>query len=221
MLTRRNSAHRTIVPNGRLTPSGLRQLVGLLHGHRRCALRHEAAGSARYRGSMATHPQPRPAAAPRAGPDRLPSTRRSSSVLGREPNPLETGALQRDVVASTARTSPRGSTSSACPPRARTVLVGPGRERRRRRRRRRHRGRHPHREPQPPLGHRAPPGRGDRRGRDPARHLHHGRPPAGRHGPALLRRARRRPPALAGRGRGRRASRATATRSACRRSAAS
>ena len=69
----------------------------------------------------------------------------------------------------------------------------PGRERRGDRRRRRHRRRHPDREPQPPVGHRALPGRRHRGGRDPARHLHHGRAPAGRHGPALLRAARRRP----------------------------
>ena len=101
---------------------------------------------------------------------------------------------------------------------------GPGRSRRERgrdRRRRRHRGGHPHREPQPPFRHRALPGRGHRGRRHPARHLHHGGPPAGRHGPALLRAARRRPAALAGRGRGRAASRATATRSACPRSGAS
>jgi hypothetical protein len=42
------------------------------------------------------------------------------------------------------------------------VLVGPGRERRRDRRRRRHRRGHPHREPQPPLLHRALPGCGHR-----------------------------------------------------------
>ena len=77
----------------------------------------------------------------------------------------------------------------------------PGRERRRDRRRRRHRHRHPDREPQPPLGDRALPGGGHRRGRHPARHLHHGRPPARRHGPALLRPSRRRPAALARRGR--------------------
>ena len=76
----------------------------------------------------------------------------------------------------------------------------PGGERRGDRRRRRHRRRHPDREPQPPLGDRAPPGRGHRRGRHPARHLHHGRAPARRHGPALLRPPRRRPAALARRG---------------------
>ena len=59
----------------------------------------------------------------------------------------------------------------------------PGRERRGHRRRRRHRRGHPHREPQPPLGHRALPGGGDRGRRDPARHLHHGGPAPGRDGP--------------------------------------
>ena len=85
--------------------------------------------------------------------------------------------------------------------------AGPGRpggERRGDRRRRRHRRGHPHREPQPPLRHRALPGRGHRGRGHPARHLHHGRAPAGRHGPPLLRAARRPPAALAGRGRGER-----------------
>ena len=77
-------------------------------------------------------------------------------------------------------------------------------ERRGDRRRRRHRHRHPHREPQPPLGDRAVSRSGHRRRGDPARHLHHGRPPAGHHGPAVLRVARRRPPALADGGRGQR-----------------
>ena len=77
----------------------------------------------------------------------------------------------------------------------------PGRERRRGRRGRRHRRRHPHREPQPPVGHRALPGRGHRRRRHPPRHLHHGRPPHRPHGPAALRPARRRPQPLDRRGR--------------------
>ena len=50
-----------------------------------------------------------------------------------------------------------------------------GRERRRRRYRRRPGGRLQDGEPQPPVLHRALPGRGDRRGRHPARRLHHGR----------------------------------------------
>ena len=97
----------------------------------------------------------------------------------------------------------------------------PGGERRGDRRRRRHRRGHPHREPQPPLGHRALPGGGHRGRGDPARHLHHGGPAAGRDGPALLRTARRPPPALADGGGGGRASPPTATRSACPPSAAS
>ena len=95
-----------------------------------------------------------------------------------------------------------------------------GRERRRGRRRRRHRRRDPHREPQPPLGHRALPGCGDRRRRHPPRHLHHGRPPDRADGPAALRSARRRPAAAGSPRASCRASRATATRSACRPSAA-
>ena len=51
----------------------------------------------------------------------------------------------------------------------------PGRECRRRRYRRRRRGRLQDREPQPPLVHRALPGRGDRGRRHPARRLHDGR----------------------------------------------
>ena len=98
----------------------------------------------------------------------------------------------RSCGASTARTSRRGSTCAGSRPRAPGVLVGPGRERRGDRRRRRDRGGHPHREPQPPLGHRALPGGGDRRRGHPARHLHDGRPAARGDGPALLRPARRR-----------------------------
>ena len=72
------------------------------------------------------------------------------------------------------------------------VLVGPGRGRGRDRRRRRHRGRGPHREPQPPVGGRALPGRGHRRRRHHPRHLLDGRPPDRADGPAALRAARRR-----------------------------
>ena len=53
--------------------------------------------------------------------------------------------------------------------------AGPGRERRRRRHRRRPGRRLQDGEPQPPVLHRALPGRGDRRRRHPARRLHHGR----------------------------------------------
>ena len=56
------------------------------------------------------------------------------------------------------------------------VLQGPGRERRRGRHRRRARGGLQDREPQPSFVHRAIPRRGDRRRRDPARRVHHGRP---------------------------------------------
>ena len=79
---------------------------------------------------------------------------------------------------------------------------------------------HPHREPQPPVGHRALPGRGHRRRRHPARHLHHGRPPDRPDGPAAVRPARRRPQPLDRRGRRVAGSPATATPSACPPSAA-
>ena len=52
---------------------------------------------------------------------------------------------------------------------------GPGRERRRRRHRRRAGGRLQDGVAQPPVVHRAVPGRGDRRRRHPARRVHHGR----------------------------------------------
>ena len=100
------------------------------------------------------------------------------------------------------------------------MLVGPGRGRRRRRRRRRHRRRPPHREPQPPVGHRAVPGRGHRRRRHPPRHLLDGRPARS---PPWTRcgSARSTTPAAAGSPRASsRASRATATPSASRPSAA-
>ena len=97
---------------------------------------------------------------------------------------------------------------------------GPGRERRRHRyRRRRVRGLQDG-EPQPPLLHRALPGRGDRRRRHPARRLHHGRAADRRDERAPLRRPRTIPrpgiwwPASSP------ASAATAIPSACRRSAA-
>ena len=77
-----------------------------------------------------------------------------------------------------------------------------GRGRGCRRHRRRTRGRGAHREPQPPLGGRAVPGRGHRRRRDHPRHLLDGRPSDRAHGPAALRHARRRAHALPLRRRG-------------------
>ena len=102
-------------------------------------------------------------------------------------------ALLLQVVA-----DPPAAAAHRGPPRA----GGPGRERRGHRRRRRYRRGHPHREPQPPLGHRALPGGGHRRRRHPAGHLHHGGPAHRRHGPAVLRRPEPGPPAVADRGRG-------------------
>ena len=90
--------------------------------------------------------------------------------------PPGAGDVLGDVVASTAPTSRRGSTSRRLPTRGTVGARRPGRERRGGRRRRRDRRGHPHREPQPPIGHRAVPGRRHRRRRHPARHLHHGRP---------------------------------------------
>ena len=95
-----------------------------------------------------------------------------------------------------------------------------GRGRGRRRRRRRPRGRGAHRESQPPVGGRAVPGRGDRRRRHHPRHLLDGRAPDRADGPAALRLARRRAHPLPVRRRRVAASAATATRSACRPSAA-
>ena len=70
------------------------------------------------------------------------------------------------------------------------MICGPGRERRRGRHRRGP-GRHlQDGEPQPPELHRALSGRGDRRGRHPARRLHHGRAAGRQPERAALRRAR-------------------------------
>ena len=71
------------------------------------------------------------------------------------------------------------------------VPAGAGRERGRARPRRRARRRVQGREPQPPVGGRAVPGRGDRGRRHPARHLGHGRPAGGAARRSALRRARR------------------------------
>ena len=82
---------------------------------------------------------------------------------------------------------------------------GAGRECRRRRHRRRRVRRLQDGEPQPPLLHRALPGRGDRRRRHPARRLHHGRAAGRRDERAALRRARpSKDPASGGRRRRRR-----------------
>ncbi len=111
-------------------------------------------------------------------------------ILGRPPNHLELALYCRHVERALLpyKSSPphlrRLPTEGPC------VLCRAGRECRGHRRRGRHRRRHPDREPQSPVRRRAVPGRGDRGGRDPAGHLHHGRPPARRDGSALRRFAR-------------------------------
>ncbi len=95
-----------------------------------------------------------------------------------------------------------------------------GRGRGCRRRRRRHRCGHPHREPQPPVGHRALPGRGDRCRWHPARHLLDGRAADRADGSACASaRSRTRAPGWIAEGVVAGIS-ATATRSVCRPSAA-
>ena len=124
-------------------------------------------------------------------------------LLGREPTELE---LAMYAVMWSEHCSYKSSKRhlGRFPTEAPWVLVGPGRGRRRHRRRRRPRGGDPHREPQPPVGGRALPGRGHRRRRHHPRHLLHGRAPDRAHGPAALRPARRRPHALPRRRRRRR-----------------
>ncbi len=98
--------------------------------------------------------------------------------------------------------------------------AGAGRERRRRRHRPRLGRGLQDGEPQSPELHRALPGRGDRRGRHPARRLHHGRAADRAARRAALRRDRRAAHALPDRRRRARHRRPTATASASRRSAA-
>ena len=119
---------------------------------------------------------------PVRSPDRdaSPSTANSASpttssptiveLLGREPTELE---LAMYAVMWSEHCSYKSSKRPP-PPVPHRGAVGarrPGRGRRRHRRRRRPRGRAPHREPQPPVGGRAVPGRGHRRRRDHPRHL--------------------------------------------------
>ena len=118
------------------------------------------------------------------------STTASSSGSAASP-PTPSSASSPRCGPSTARTSTRASSSSGCPRPAARVLQGPGRERRRHRHRRRLGGGVQDREPQPPLVHRAVPGRGHRGGRHPARHLHDGRAPDRDPRLAALRRSRR------------------------------
>ncbi len=159
---------------------------------------HDSSG----RGAAARPLARRGAVAPGPGPDgrRIRGRRQDP---GPSPQPPRAGPVRGDVErALLVQVVPVASTAPA-----HRGSPGPRRSRRERgghRRRGRHRGGHPHREPQPSVGHRALPGRRHRRGRDPARHLHHGRAPARRHGSPLLRTARGRPATLARRGRGER-----------------
>ena len=109
-----------------------------------------------------------------------------AKILGRPPNHLE---LALYAVMWSEHCSYKSSRLHLrrLPTEGPRVLVGPGENAGVIDAGRRHRGGDPDREPQPPLGDRALPGGGHRRGRHPARHLHHGRAPARRHGPALLR----------------------------------
>ena len=125
-------------------------------------------GSARTRGG--------PAARARARPQR-----RGVAAHPRNPRPhadlLRAGHLLGDVVGALFATSRAACICKNLPTTGRARPGGAGRRRRRRRDRRRPRGDLQDREPQPPVVHRADPGRGDRRGRHPARHLLDGRAP--------------------------------------------
>ena len=122
-------------------------------------------------------------------------------ILGRAPNHLE---LALFAVMWSEHCSYKSSRIHLrrLPTEAPHVLVGSGRERRGHRRRRRDRRGHPHREPQPPVGHRALPGRGHRGGRDPPGHLHHGGPSRSPSWTRCSSATRRGPPAVADRGGG-------------------
>ena len=114
------------------------------------------------------------------------------AILGRPPNHLELALFAVMWSEHCSYKSSRVHLQAAAhrgPPRA----GRPGGERRGHRRRRRDRRGHPHREPQPPLGHRALPGRGHRGRGHPPGHLHHGGPAHRGDGPAVLRRSRARP----------------------------
>ena len=96
------------------------------------------------------------------------------SILGREPTYTELGIFSVMWSEHCSYKSSRLHLKKL-PTRGKLVAAGPGRERRHHRYRRRLRHRLQDRIAQPPELHRAVPGRGDRRRRNPARHLHHGR----------------------------------------------
>ena len=125
-------------------------------------------------------------------------------------------ALLRDVVRALLLQEQPGAPASTLPTEGPAGGAGPGGERGGHRHRRRARRRLQDRVAQPPVVHRALPGRGHRRGRHPARHLHHGRAPDRRAQLAALRPPRRPEDPPHPRRRGERASAATATPSAVR-----
>ena len=128
---------------------------------------------------------------PPARPHRRRARRRSSACSAASP-PSSSSRCTRSCGRSTAPTSRRTRHLAPLPHRGAVGARRARRGRRRHRRGRRSRGRGPHREPQPPVGGRAVPGRGHRRRRDHPRRLLDGRPPDRAHGPAALRSARRR-----------------------------
>ena len=144
---------------------------------------------------------------------------RICAAIGRVPNLVELGVFSVMWSEHCSYKSSRARAARAADERP-ARAAGPGRERRRGRDRRRPGRRVQDREPQPSVVRRALPGRGDRRRRHPARRLHHGRAPDRQPELAALRQLRPPAHALPGRRRGRAASAATATASACRPSAA-
>ena len=111
-------------------------------------------------------------------------------ILGREPNLVELGIFSAMWSEHCSYKSSRVHLRKLPDDRA-ARDPGPGRERRRRGHRRRPRRRVQDGVPQPSVLHRALPGRGDRRGRDPARRLHDGRAADGLAQLPALRAARR------------------------------
>ena len=116
----------------------------------------------------------RPFARPPRQLDAATSTTRIVAILGREPNLTELGIFSVMWREHCSYKSSRVHLQDASRRRA-ARAAGPGRERRRRRHRRRPGGGLQDRVAQPPVVHRAVPGRGDGRRRHHPRHLHDGR----------------------------------------------